>query len=47
MYLIVHVMIPFYPAVLFGGSGDGNGTSFVQVFRLPDNFDPDEESVKS
>eukprot|EP01025_Chloroclados_australasicus_P015769 TRINITY_DN17618_c0_g1_i4.p1 TRINITY_DN17618_c0_g1~~TRINITY_DN17618_c0_g1_i4.p1 ORF type:complete len:491 (-),score=46.31 TRINITY_DN17618_c0_g1_i4:316-1788(-) len=39
--IIINVMLPTYPAVLFGEK-DGKGHSLVYYFALPDGFDPDK-----
>ena len=38
--LILHILMPFYPAQFFFPQTDGHNCSFVYYFRLPEGFDP-------
>jgi hypothetical protein len=38
--LILHILMPMYPAQFFFPQTDGANVSFVYYFRLPEGFDP-------
>lgn len=40
--LILHILMPTYPAQFFFPQTDGANCSFVYYFRLPEGFDPEK-----